>query len=207
MANVYSIAFTVLGVVVAHCLLLVWTAMVLPGPVERARRRIETRPISSFLIGLVCCLLTVGLIAGFSVIRIRIVPKVGRSASNILSVHLQFTRSYNDAWILTNGLVWLLAAPVLAGLIFGGAGFAQLFGIRARAMMRDDRPLLGLTYGALCTSAVVFLAAGGLVYFLADRGADFDWGRNLRHTGPVDARGAEPRSATARRQEPILSSP
>ncbi len=206
MANVYSIAFSVLGVIVAHCLLLVWTALVLPAPVERARRRIEIRPISSFLIGLVCCLLTVGLIAGFSAIRARIVPKLD-DALEYLSIHLQFTRSYNDAWILTNGLVWFLAAPVLAGLIFGGAGFAQLFGIRARAMMRDDRPLLGLTYGAVCTSAAYFLPLVGWFIYLPIVGLISIGAGICGILGRSAPRGAEPRSAAVRRQEPILSSP
>jgi hypothetical protein len=206
MANVYSIAFSVLGVVVAHCLLLVWTALILPAPVERARRRIETRPIFSFLIGLVCCLVTIGLIAGFSAIRTRIVPRID-DALEYLSVHLQFTRSYNDAWILTNGLVWFLAAPVLAGLIFGGAGFAQLFGIRARAMMRDDRPLLGLTYGALCTSASYFVPLVGWFIFLPIVGLISIGAGICGILGRSATRGAEARAATVRRQESIMSSP
>jgi hypothetical protein len=206
MANVYSIAFSVLGVVVAHCCLLVWTAMLLPGPVERARRRIETRPKASLLIGLICCLITIGLIAGFSMIRARIVPKLD-GWLEYLSVHLQFTRTYNDAWILTNGLVWLLAAPVLAGLIFGGAGFAQLFGIRARAMMRDDRPLLGLTYGAFCTSASYFLPLVGWFVYLPIVGLISIGAGICGILGRTAARGVEPRSATARRAEPIMSSP
>jgi len=206
MANVYSITFSVLGVVVAHCCLLVWTALILPLPVDRARRRIETRPISSFLIGLICCLVTIGLIAGFFAFRERIVARLDELLE-YLSVHLQFTRFYNDAWILTNGIVWFLAAPVLAGLIFGGAGFAQLFGIRSRAMMRDDRPLLGLTYGALCTSVSYFLPLVGWFIFLPIVGLISIGAGICGILGRSATRGAEPRAATVRRQEPIMSSP
>jgi len=206
MANVYSIAFTVLGVVFAHCCLLVWTAIVLPSTVERARRRIETRPVSSFLVGLVCCLLTIGLFAGFSAIRARIVPRVDELLQ-YLSVHLQFTRTYNDAWILTNWFVWPLAAPVFAGWIFGGAGFSQLFAIRARALMRDDRPLLGLTYGALCTSASYFLPFVGWFVFAPIVGMISVGAGICALLSRSAAHGAEHRSATVRRQEPILSTP
>ncbi len=206
MANVYSIAFTVLGVVVAHSCLLVWTAMVLPGPVDRARRRIETRPISCLLIGLVCCLITAGLIAGFLAVRIHIVVKMDELLQ-YLSDRLQFTRFYNDAWILANGLVWLLTAPILAGFVFGGAGFARLFGIHARSMMREDRPLLGLSYGALCTSASYFLPLAGWFVFAPIVGLISIGAGICGILGRSTARGAESRSSTARRQEPILSSP
>jgi hypothetical protein len=124
-----------------------------------------------------------------------------------LSVHLQFTRSYNDAWILTNGLIWPLAAPVLTGLIFGGAGFAQLFGIRARSMMRDDRPLLGLTYGALCTSVSYFLPLVGWFIYLPIVGLISIGAGICGILGRSTARIAEHRGATVHRQEPILSSP
>jgi hypothetical protein len=204
MANVYSIAFSVLGAAVAHCCLLVWTALVLPGPVERARRRIETRPVSSLLIGLFCCLLTIGLIAGFSVFRARLVVKFD-DALEFLSVHLRFSRTYNDAWIATNGIVWLLAAPVLAGFIFGGAGFAQLFAMRARAMMRDDRPLLGLSYGALCTSVAYFLPFVGWFVYLPIVGLMSIGAGICGMLGRSAAHRAEPRAAAVRRQEPIVS--
>jgi len=219
MANVYSIAFTVLGVVAAHCCLLVWTAIVLPGPVDRARRRIETRPVSNFFIGLACFAATVCLFGGFSAVRAQLVPKID-DGLEYLSVHLQFTRSYNDAWVLTNWLQWPLAAPVFAGFIFGGAGFAQIFGIRARAMMRDDRPLLGLTFGALCTSTSYFLPLiGWFVYLpivglisigsgicgMLGRSAIHDTGSAGPGMQDAATRGGDARSAT-RRQEPILSS-
>lgn len=205
MANVYSIAYTVLGIVAAHCLLLVWTAVVLPAPVERARRRIETRPLATFFVGLVACLLTVGLVAGYSALRATLLPKLDDLLA-YLSVHLQFTRTYNDAWILVNAAAWIFAAPILAGFIIGGAGFAQSFGIRARAMMRDDRPLLGLSYGALCTSAAYFLPLVGWFVYLPIVGLISIGAGLCGIFGRSAARGNETRSTPARRQEPVLSS-
>jgi hypothetical protein len=206
MANVYSIAFTVLGVVVAHACLLIWTAIVLPNPVDRARRRIETRPISCLLIGLIGCLITVGLIAGFFVIRVQVVLKVN-DLLEYLSSHLQFTRFYNDSWILANVVVWLLAAPALASFIFGGAGFAQSFGGRARSMMRDDRPLLGLTYGAVCTSASYFMPLVGWFVFLPIVGLISIGAGVWGIFGRSPSHGTEPRTTTVRRHEPVMSNP
>lgn len=204
MANVYSIAFTVLGVWAAHSCLLVWTAIVLPGPVERAQRRIELRPVWSFFIGLACCLATLCLIGGFSLLRPRLELRFD-DLLDYLSVHLAFTRSYNDAWIATNGLVWLLGAPVLAGFIFGGAGLARIFGIRARAMMRDDRPLLGLTCGAACTSASYFMPLVGWFIFLPIVGLISIGAGICGMLGIGAARGIEARSSIAARQEPVLA--
>ncbi len=205
MANVYSIAFTILGVVVAHSCLLVWTAIVLPRPVERARRRIEGRPVLSFIAGLIFCLATAAAVGGYLMIRARIEPRLDEGL-NYLSVHLQFTRTYNDSWILTNLLAWILTIPVLAGFIFGGAGLAQIFAIRSRAMMRDDRPLLGLTYGAFCTSVAYFLpVVGWFVYLpivgLISIGAGVCGGMlgSRRADAPI-------RSASARQQGPVRSS-
>jgi hypothetical protein len=204
MANVYSIAFTVAGIVLAHCCLLVWTAMVLPAQVDRSRRRIESRPIFCFFIGLACCLLTATLMAVYSAIRARIVPHLD-DLMEFLSVHLQFTRGYNDAWILTNALAWIFAIPVLAAFIFGGAGLAQIFGIRARVLMRDDRPLLGLTYGAFCSSVSYFLPLVGWFVYLPIVGLISIGGGICGMLGRTTPRGGENLSSSARRQEPALS--
>ncbi|HEX3999897.1 MAG TPA: hypothetical protein VHX65_15205 [Pirellulales bacterium] len=204
MANVYSIAYTVLGVVVAHCCLLVWTALLLPGPVDRARRRIELRPLTSFLVGLVCFLTAVCLWGGFSLLRARLVPRVD-DWLEYLSVHLQFTRTYNDAWILTNAFFWLLMIPFFAAFIFGEAGFSQIFAIRARGMMRDDRPLLCLTYGASCTSVSYFLPLIGWFVFLPIVGLISVGAGICGMLGFGSARVGESRTASARRQEPLFT--
>ena len=165
MANIYAIAFSVLGVILLHSCTLAWAAMLLPGPVARARQGLEARPVASFLIGLASSLVMAGLVIGFLLVRSRCLVWVSESL-DYLADRLQFARFYNDAWIITNGLVWILAAPLLVGLIVGGAGFAQLFAARARPLMREDRPLLGLAWGSLCTSAAYFLPLVGWFVFL-----------------------------------------
>ena len=79
-----------------------------------------------------------------------------RLALDFFAETLHFVRFYNDAWILTNGFLWLLAAPILAGFVIGGAGFADLFARCARAMMRDDRPLVGLTCARCAPAPRIF---------------------------------------------------
>jgi hypothetical protein len=79
---------------------------------------------------------------------------------------LQFNRFYNDAFILTNCIAWPLAAPAMVGWIIGGAGFAQLFANRARALMPEDRPLLALALGAITLSFAFFLPPVGWFVFL-----------------------------------------
>ncbi|HTU24851.1 MAG TPA: hypothetical protein VMF30_05610 [Pirellulales bacterium] len=165
MASVYSVTFAVLGLVVMYSSLLVWTALILPAPVSRARARLEARPVASFFAGLVVFLLTVLLYVGFLLIRGRWLAFVD-DALNDLASRLQYGRFYNDAYKISNGFAWLLAAPAMIGWIVGGAGFAQLFATRARALMHEDRPLLALALGALTQSFAFFLPALGWFLFL-----------------------------------------
>ncbi len=166
MATVYAVTFVVLGLVVMYSSLVVWTALVLPGPVARARTRIETRPVASFFAGLAIFVLTVLALCGFFA-----AATIGWSSSptsfSRVSDSLQFNRFHNDEYIIANCAAWpLLAAPAMVGWIIGGAAFAQLFASRARALMRDDRPLLALILGAITESFAFFLPAAGWFVFL-----------------------------------------
>jgi len=150
MATVYSVTFAVLGLVVMYSSLLVWTALILPAPVGRARARLESKPVGY---------------AGFLLLRnpwmVALDDGLQQAAGS-----LQFTRFYNDAFILANCAAWPLAAPAMVGWIIGGAAFAQLFANRARALMHDDRPLLALALGAITESFAFFLPPVGWFVFL-----------------------------------------
>jgi hypothetical protein len=165
MAQVYSLTFAVLGLVVMYSSLLVWTALILPAPVARARARLEARPVASFFAGLGFFLLTVVCYVVFLLVRnswlVVLDDRMQQAA-----VALQFQRFYNDAYIVTNCLAWPMAAPVMVGWIVGGAGFAQLFATRARALMHEDRPLLALALGAITESFAFFLPPVGWFVFL-----------------------------------------
>jgi hypothetical protein len=164
MANVLSIALTVVGCLVLHAALLVWTALVLPRPVERARQRIESHPIRCFFVGLATLAATLPLMFLFFKFRDPLVVWTDNALQS-LSDTLHVTRFYNDAWRLANALLWPLLAPAMTALILGGSAFAQLFAIRARPLMRDDRPLTGLAWGALCTASGYLVPFAGWFVF------------------------------------------
>ena len=204
MANVYSVAFSVAGIILMHTCLLVWAAVVVPRPVERARHRLEAHPLASLIAGLGCCLLIGAFVGGFMLIRPQSVRWVSDSLE-FLSESFYFTRFYNDAWIITNLIVWLPATPLLAAFVVGGAGFAQLFADRARAMTTVDRPLAVLTYGALCISASYFLPVVGWFVFLPlvglmsiGSGAQGLWGHFVPRAEKIS-------HAQSRVQDPVLS--
>ncbi len=114
MATVYAVTFAVLGLVVMYSSLVVWTALILPGPVARARARLEAKPVASLFAGIGFIGLTVLAFAGFLLIRNPWMVALDNgieSASN----SLQFNRFYNDAYILANCAGWPLAAPAMVG--------------------------------------------------------------------------------------------
>jgi hypothetical protein len=166
MATVYAAAFAVIGLVLMHSSLVIWTALVLPIPVARARLRIETRPVASFFAGLAVLLLTALVFGGFLILRDNWTNVIADVVQRVCGV-LHFPRFHNDEYIIANCAAWpLLAAPALVGWIVGGAAFAQLFATRARALMHDDRPFLALTLGAITESFGFFLPAAGWFVFL-----------------------------------------
>ncbi|HEX4143286.1 MAG TPA: hypothetical protein VHY91_07030 [Pirellulales bacterium] len=165
MATVYTVTFTVLGLVVMYSSLVVWTALILPAPVARARARLEAKPVASFFAGLAFFLLTLLAYVGFLVIRNPWLAPVDESLQRASGI-LQFNRFYNDAYIVLNCVAWTVAAPAMVGWIIGGAGFAQLFASRARTLMHEDRPLLALGLGAITASFAFFLPPVGWFLFL-----------------------------------------
>lgn len=125
MANVLAIVWFVIGVVVSQTALLVWTALLLPGRVERARRRIETEPVRSFFRGL--GVLVVTLVVAGALVR------QGRPGPVQL-------------------LGWLLTGPMLAGWAAGAAAIARIAADRIRGASSPGAPgFLPLLGGALCT--------------------------------------------------------
>lgn len=138
MANVLTAVWFVIAYVVTSSALMVWTALMLPNPVERARQRVATRPVASFFAG-----------AGiwiFSALLLVSMLQDGRPAP------LQL-------------LGWASAAPMLAASVVGGAGIARLLGERFRAQMKNDAAIPALIGGALCTSLSGLLPVVGWVVF------------------------------------------
>jgi hypothetical protein len=165
MANVLSTVYFVIGVVVTHSCMLIWTALLLPRSVRRAQLQLHNRPIRSGVLGVVICIVTVLLFAALLSFR----PYMLRGVNHLLeslSQRLDVGRSYNDAWVLANLLGWILTIPAFAAVIVGGAAFAQTFANRARTTMRTDSPLLALCFGAICTTSAYFVPFAGWFVFL-----------------------------------------
>lgn len=139
MANVLTAVWFVIAYVVTSSALMVWTALMLPNPVERARQRVATRPVASFFVG-----------AGiwvFSALFLAAMLQEGRRAP------LQL-------------LGWASVAPMLTASVVGGAGIARLLSQRIRAQMKNDAALPALIGGALCTTLSGLLpVVGWLVFF------------------------------------------
>lgn len=138
MANVLTFVWIVIAYIVTSTSLMVWTALMLPKPVEAARHRLETRPGRSFVTGLLFWLVTIVVAMSFL--------KEGRGA------HLQL-------------LGWIFMAPALTASVVGGAAFAELVASRIRAQMRTEAPLPALIGGALCTTLSGLLPIIGWVVF------------------------------------------
>lgn len=165
MANVLSVVYAVIGFVVMHTAVLIWTALMLPRAVDRARQRLMVHPVISFIWGLVFFALTLVGIAAYLPLR-GVGERMLNDGFQNLATRLEATRAYGDTWFLINVPTWLIAAPILAGAVVGGAAYSQIFAARARLLMRTDSPLAALMLGALCTSLAYFLPFVGWFVFL-----------------------------------------
>ncbi len=139
MANVLTVVWFVIAYVVMNSAMQVWAGLMLPGPVERARERVERKPVACFfwgaLILAVTAAVSLNLIAG------------GRPGPVQL-------------------LGWIVAGPMLAGSIVGGAAFSQLLAGRIQARQRTEAPMLALVGGALCTTLASLLPVIGWFVFI-----------------------------------------
>lgn len=144
MANVLTVVWFVIAYVVMNSAMQVWAGLMLPGPVERARMRVERKPVACFFWGAlilgITAVLTLNMIAG------------GRPGPVQL-------------------LGWLVAGPMLAGSIVGGSAISQLLAGRIRAQMQGDSHMLALVGGALCTTLASILPVIGWFVFLPVVGA------------------------------------
>ena len=139
MANVLTVVWFVIAYVVMNSAMQVWAGLMLPGPVERARERVERKPVACFFWGV----LILGITAAVSLNLI--------SGGRPGQVQL---------------LGWIVAGPMLAGSIVGGAAFSQLLAGRIQAQMRNESRMLALVSGALCTTLASLLPVIGWFVFL-----------------------------------------
>jgi hypothetical protein len=125
MANVLTAVWFVIGFIVFHTSLLVWTALMLPNPVERARQRVERKPVASFFTGALFAVATIVLATSF-------------------------LKEGNPGPVQLMG--WLLLSPMLVSAMVGGAAFAGILGRRIRSHANGEVTLTALVGGAACTA-------------------------------------------------------
>lgn len=125
MANVLGVVWMVIGMVTFHTSLTVWAALMLPGPVERARQRQQQKPIPTLFCGVLFVFLTV-------------------------IVTTTLLQRHNPGVVQLLG--WVMVAPVLLGYIVGSAALARLVAPRIRTEMASSSSMVSLVSAALCTS-------------------------------------------------------
>ena len=138
MANVLTVVWLVIAYVVASTSIMVWTALMLPNPVERAQYRLEQRPVASFFIGAAVWFVTILFASALL--------KEGRHG-------------------LLQLMGWLIAIPTLAASVIGGGAWAQLLGNRIRPKLQSEAQIPALVGGALCTALSGFVPIIGWVVF------------------------------------------
>jgi hypothetical protein len=165
MANVFAIAFFVMGVVASHTCMTVWAAVMFPQVVERARRRLEGGPLICLACGAIFCLASGGVLLALMPFRFAGFSFVNESLE-YLTVNVGLPRFDSDFQIITHGAGWLVLSPVMAGWIIGGASLARIFEARARQNLDVRTPARALIGGAFCATFACFLPfVGWFVFF------------------------------------------
>ncbi len=163
MANVLAAALAVVGVMIMLTSLLTWTAYMLPRPVARAQRQIETHPWQSFFVGLVVLVAATGTF--YLALSIR--PKIREQLEplfEMLARNASLARYVGDTGTVAHQLLYISLIPFLIALVIGAAAFARTFAQRADAAER--RPVASLVGGAFLLSCSMFLPLVGWFVFL-----------------------------------------
>lgn len=163
MANVLAGAFAVIGVIVMLTSLLTWTAYMLPRPVSRAQRQIESHPWQSFFVGL--AVLAIAGATYFLALSMR--AKLREQLETLLDMLARFAgvaRYAGDAGTVAHELLYISLIPFIIAIVIGSAAFARTFAQRADAA--GHRPVASLVSGAFVFSASMFLPLIGWFVFL-----------------------------------------
>lgn len=164
MANVLSVVWFVIGSVATLTAIWVWTCLMLPAPVERARRRLERQPVVCFFQGLLFVIVMLLVLTALVYIRMRLLMAVDESLKG-LSFFLGIRSRGYFAPVLVQTAGLMMVGPVLAGLTVGSASVVQMLADRMRERRPAGSPLLMLCAGALATALSVFLPLIGWLVF------------------------------------------
>jgi hypothetical protein len=136
--GVLSIVWSVIAYLVMNTAAVVWVALMLPGPTQRARARILHHPSACFFLGLLVAAVT-------------------------LVISLTFLSGRAGGLQL---LGWILAGPALTASVVGAAAIATIVAERIRPLCRSESGMLSLVGGAACTSLASLLPVLGWFVFL-----------------------------------------
>src|SRR5262249_34333307 len=137
MGIVMGVTAVILGIAAGIVGLLVWTALLFPSPVGRARASLTGRPFRCALTGL-----GVTLVLGVPVLRLLPAAHGGAKLGG-----------------------WVLALPLAALLIVGFAAMAQLLGERMQGLSPALTPLGALVRGAVTIELAAILPFVGWFLF------------------------------------------
>ena len=163
MANVLASAFAVIGVIIMLTSLLTWTAYMLPRPVARAQRHIDTHPWQSFFVGLA----VLAVAGGTFFLALSFRSTIREQLESLLDMLAKFAgvaRYAGDAGTVAHELLYISLIPFVIALIIGAAAFARTFAKRADTT--GQRPVASLVGGAFLLSCSMFLPLIGWFVFL-----------------------------------------
>jgi hypothetical protein len=137
MGFVLGLVWFVIGYVVSQTAVMVWASLMLPGPVGRARTRLERRPWASFFLGAALWGITFGFIT---------VVLQAKGPAQLIG--------------------WMMVAPFLASAAIGGGAVARIAAERLRPLTKSDSEAVSLVGGAFCTvlAGLVPLVGWALVF-------------------------------------------
>jgi hypothetical protein len=164
MANVLSVVWFVIGSVATLTAVWVWTCLMLPAPVGRARRRLERQPLVCFFQGLLFCAAALLVLTALVYIRLRVLLAVGESLKDLSFLLGIRSRDY-FAPVFVQSVGLMTVGPLLAGLTVGSAGVVQILAGRMRQQRPNGSPLFALCGGALATALSAFLPIIGWLVF------------------------------------------
>lgn len=137
MGVVIGFVWLVIGYVLMQTSIQVWTALMLPNPVERARQRIVRKPYASFFVGLAFWGASVAL--GVNLIKI---PGAGSLIG------------------------YAVMAPMFAASVVGGGALSRIIGERIKKYQRNESGITALIGGAFITTLAGLLPVIGWFMFL-----------------------------------------
>lgn len=165
MANVLSIAYFVVGSVIAHTSILLWILLLPSRWIEPTGRRFEKAPVRLLFTGLLFAVLAFLLLCGLLLVRQSAFQNISRFLAWFCTT-LSIKRIPHDGPMLTHAIGWLCLSPFLAGLLLGEAGLVECFATRLQRRWEVGSRWWPRILGAFTLSFGYFMPIFGWFVFL-----------------------------------------